>query len=248
MKKVLVIGDSCIDQFIYGESIRLCPDAPIPVFSSIETIQGGGMAANTKANIESLGMECDILTQQESIVKTRYVDKKTNHMFIRVDTGEDRITRIDNIDIDLLQTYDAIAISDYDKGYLLREDIETICECHDTVFIDTKKPIHITYRHALFIKINEVEFTASKDLLTSPIGQEVFNDNLIITLGAKGCKYKDRIYPVSEVEVKDMSGAGDTFLSGLIADYLSHYNIEKAIKFANTCATKVVQKRGVGVV
>lgn len=244
MKNILVIGDSCIDRFIYGESIRLCPDAPVPVFSPIETIEGGGMAANTRANIKSLGIQCDILTQPEVIVKTRYVDKKTNHMFLRVDTGEEKITRIDNIDIDLLQTYNAIAISDYDKGFLLKEDIETICNNHDMVFVDTKKSINLSYSNALFIKINEPEYIASKHILANPI----FNDNLIVTLGGKGCKYKDEIYSVNEVEVKDMSGAGDTFLAGLITDYLLYHDIQKAIKFANICATKIVQKRGVGIV
>jgi len=30
--KILVIGDSCKDVFIYGKANRLCPEAPVPVF------------------------------------------------------------------------------------------------------------------------------------------------------------------------------------------------------------------------
>ena len=30
--KILVIGDSCKDVFIYGTANRLCPEAPVPVF------------------------------------------------------------------------------------------------------------------------------------------------------------------------------------------------------------------------
>ncbi len=26
--KILVIGDGCIDEFVYGKCTRLCPDAP----------------------------------------------------------------------------------------------------------------------------------------------------------------------------------------------------------------------------
>ena len=30
--KILVVGDSCIDIFIYGEIDRISPEAPVPVF------------------------------------------------------------------------------------------------------------------------------------------------------------------------------------------------------------------------
>ena len=73
-------------------------------------------------------------------------------------------------------------------------------------------------------------------------------DKMIVTIGSKGCKYKDEIYPVPEVSVKDVSGAGDTFLAALVVAYLKDYDIKKAITFANECATKVVQKRGVATI
>ena len=58
----------------------------------------------------------------------------------------------------------------------------------------------------------------------------------------------DTIYPVETVEVKDMVGAGDTFISALCLEYLVSNNIHSSIKFANTCATKVVQLKGVNVI
>ena len=48
--------------------------------------------------------------------------------------------------------------------------------------------------------------------------------------------------------VKDVSGAGDTFLAALVVEYLKTNDIKSAITFANECATKVVQKRGVAVI
>ena len=45
-----------------------------------------------------------------------------------------------------------------------------------------------------------------------------------------------------------MSGAGDTFIASLVVNYLKTVDIQKAIKFANLCATAVVQKRGVAIV
>ena len=44
-----------------------------------------------------------------------------------------------------------------------------------------------------------------------------------------------------------MSGAGDTFLAGLVVEYLKSKNIEIAINFAQDMATQVVQKSGVNV-
>ena len=72
----------------------------------------------------------------------------------------------------------------------------------------------------------------------------VWSKKMIITRGPRGAEYKGKIYPVKEVDVRDTSGAGDTFLAGLVFDYLKNKSIIKAIKFANKCATQVVQKKG----
>ena len=43
--KVLVIGDSCEDVFIYGNCDRLAPAAPVPVFVETHRKSNRGMAA-----------------------------------------------------------------------------------------------------------------------------------------------------------------------------------------------------------
>ena len=55
----------------------------------------------------------------------------------------------------------------------------------------------------------------------------------------------EETFPVEEVSVKDVSGAGDTFLSGLVVEYIKTNDIRKSIKFAQECTTKVVQQTGV---
>ena len=244
MQKVLVIGDSCNDVFVYGKSIRLSPDAPVPVFNPVETIENGGMGLNVQANVMSFGVECDILDQVERIKKTRYVDRKTNHTFLRVDTGEDNILRVKSNQLEQIKNYSAIIISDYNKGFLHEEDIKYVCDNHPLVFLDTKKHIGDFCKNATFIKINEVEYNVS----FAELNKDHYKNNLIVTLGGSGCKFKEKIYPVDSVQVKDMSGAGDTFIASLVVDYLKTLDIQKAIKFANLCATAVVQKRGVAIV
>ena len=57
--------------------------------------------------------------------------------------------------------------------------------------------------------------------------------------------YKDEIYETEKVEISDVSGAGDTFMAGLVYAYIKSNSIGESIKFANHCASKVVQERGV---
>ena len=114
--KVLVIGDSCTDKFVYGECNRICPEAPVPVFNPIEQKSNGGMAKNVFNNLKSLASKWDIdlITNTNEITKTRLVDIKTNQMLLRVDE-DDKCDRVKNIkDFD---DYDAIVISDYNKGF-----------------------------------------------------------------------------------------------------------------------------------
>ena len=47
--------------------------------------------------------------------------------------------------------------------------------------------------------------------------------------------------------MKDVSGAGDTFMAGLVVEYCKTDDIIKSIKFANKCASEVVTHRGVSV-
>ena len=65
--KFLVIGDSCTDIFIYGKCERICPEAPVPVFTPTGATRNGGMAKNVQANVIALGIECDVITNQNVI-------------------------------------------------------------------------------------------------------------------------------------------------------------------------------------
>jgi bifunctional ADP-heptose synthase (sugar kinase/adenylyltransferase) len=140
--------------------------------------------------------------------------------------------------------YDAIIISDYCKGFLNSSDIELICKSNKNVFVDTKKQLGKWIRYATFIKINSFEYKKNYDYFNI----NGLTNKLIITLGRKGCLYNGKVYSVKEVSVKDVSGAGDTFLAGLVKGYLDYNDIEKAISFAQKCTTLAVQKHGVSTV
>ena len=53
--RVLVLGDAIIDEYLSGDCSRLSPEAPVPVLRVTATRQTLGGAANTAANVASLG-------------------------------------------------------------------------------------------------------------------------------------------------------------------------------------------------
>ena len=228
--KVLLIGDSCTDEYVYGSCERLNPEAPVPILKFNRKETNKGMAWNVKRNIESFGIEVYIITNQETITKTRYIDEKYNQQILRVDNEPE----LKPMEYDLPDGhFDALVISDYDKGFLSNEKIFELVEWFNgPVFIDSKKTK--LPKESCFVKINDLEFSK----LDNPA------DNLIITRGSKGAEYQGKSYPGEKVDVFDAVGAGDTFLSALVYFYLKYGIIDKAIPFANKASAIAVSNFG----
>src|SRR5258708_16658226 len=60
--RVLVLGDAILDEYLSGESLRLSPEAPVPVVRVGEQRRVLGGAANTAANIAALGGRARLIT------------------------------------------------------------------------------------------------------------------------------------------------------------------------------------------
>jgi len=245
MKKIVVIGELCHDVFIYGECKRLSPEAPVPVLTPIEKHVSKGMAGNVERNIKAITneYEIDCIHQQEVIVKTRYVDKSSNHMFLRVDEEEyetmSQFTLTESRK-QLIKQADAVIVSDYNKGFLTEEILYEIATIANKSFLDTKKKLSPeTILAYTFVKLNEEEF--NKNQTSEP----VLLSKMIATLGNKGAKYMNTLYPVQAKETIDVSGAGDTFLAAFAVRYLQEGDVSNSITFANEMCSIVVSKRGV---
>ena len=65
--KILVIGDSCTDVFVYGNITRLTPEAPVPVFNPIIQKENDGMAQNVSNNVEALDSTLYTITNKNDI-------------------------------------------------------------------------------------------------------------------------------------------------------------------------------------
>lgn len=230
--KVLLIGDTCIDNYIYGTVDRVSPEAPIPVLKMTgKQDYREGMSGNVRKNLEALQCEVKHIRGNQS-VKTRYVDVKSGYQLLRVDSEVEQ-TPIDRVNVD--DGYNAIVISDYDKGFVTYDIVEKIRQTYaGPIFIDTKKQ-DLSRFEGCYVKINESEFSKATSLPS----------DRIVTLASKGTLWKDKIYPTYKVEVHDVTGAGDVYLAALTVFYLIYGSIEAAIPYANKLASLSVQHRGV---
>ncbi len=231
---VLLIGDSCTDIYNIGTVDRLSPEAPVPVVKIVETFSLPGMSANVHRNLTNLNIEADFVHNDTPITKTRFIDKRSGQHLLRVDDEDDVVQWSGKLP-NSLDSYDAIVISDYDKGFLTYEHIESLIESSVPVFIDTKKTDLERFQGA-WVKVNELEYSRLRSECSG----------LIVTLGERGAKvpHHDLECPTKAVEVMDVCGCGDTFMAALVAQYLFTKDIEKAIIFANVAAGITVQHRG----
>lgn len=229
---ILLIGDVCVDQYVYGTIDRLSPEAPVPVFVPEREETRRGMAGNVEENLKALGCQVALLTLKGS-VKTRFIDQRSGQHIMRLD--QDANSEPLKLDSEIPVIYDAVVISDYNKGCVSYELIEEILQqFRGPVFIDTKKT-DLSRMGRAIVKINSTENAAAKTL----------PDNLIVTLGKYGARFKNKTYPAPVVEVTDVCGAGDTFLAALVHNFLITKNMDMAIEFANRAAAITVKHIGV---
>jgi D-beta-D-heptose 7-phosphate kinase/D-beta-D-heptose 1-phosphate adenosyltransferase len=242
---ITVVGECCEDIFIYGDSKRLSPEAPVPVFVPHLTKTNLGMAGNVSENLKSLSPESiiQLVCQPENIKKTRLIDEKSNHMFIRVDEGEENITKIEITQelIDKITISDIVIVSDYNKGFMESNDMVEIAKNSKLSILDSKKKLtEDVVKNFDFIKLNEIEYQNNV---------RIVNENshkFLITLGMNGCQYMGKKYPSpSPIQTMDVSGAGDTFTASFIIKYCETKNVDESLIFANKMASIVVTKRGV---
>jgi bifunctional ADP-heptose synthase (sugar kinase/adenylyltransferase) len=243
--KTLVVGDACIDEYAYGYCARLCPEGPVPILSEIEVIEALGMAANTHQNMLEFCPNAKLISNNPmEIIKTRFVEKKTNQLLLRVDT-DDTTERISKQDIDEIydNQYDLIVVSDYCKGFLHDEDLVKIGRSSEYISVlDSKRLISQKIIDSFdFIKLNENEYNKNKKTLSHPSNKR----KTIITMGGEGARFLDEKYrPEKTLQTFDVSGAGDVFTAVFSYSIASGLSVSDSIVTAQSCCIKVIQRRG----
>ena len=241
--KVLVIGDSCIDVYIYGDCNRLSPEGPVPVLNEVYRQSARGMAGNTYNNMKAFCSNVDLISNDsEQIIKTRFVDNKTNQLLLRVDTN-DQCDLISADDL-LIPTgqYDLTVVSDYCKGFLDDSDLINIGSNCDLSVLDTKRELTQDIINSYsFIKLDEQVYRKNLKIL----GKLSNMRKAVITKGERGVRFLDHDYSPSQVlQTFDVSGAGDVFTAAFSYRLMCGHRAENAIRFAQDCCVKVIQRRG----
>lgn len=283
MKKIIVVGDALLDEYVEVESERCSQeDAYVPILDVVRRTEVPGGAANVAVNIASLGdvevSLCSVTYNDldlrkygvieggivgSELVKTRYVDAD-GKLITRVDSAK----RFDDEDIDYfesmflktracLQNYDAIVISDYDKGLVTEEVARACIDSGKLTIVDSKRADLSIFRGADILKVNENEFAKNVS------GEfETLTKYVVVTLGPRGAKLlttqkqSDNRYRIDEehfatdrVPVAYTVGVGDTHTAALAVALVEDFNdVRKAVKFATACATIAATKQGTSVV
>lgn len=161
----------------------------------------------------------------------------------------------------LLEDVDAIAISDYGKGTLTEPLLQALITAGRRrgipIIADPKGTDFTRYRGATVLKPNLGEAYAaaacSKETPLSLVANKIFGqinvDLLLVTRSEEGISlfYSDgrnEHYPVRSLEVRDVTGAGDTVLALFtfaLANGLSH---GEATQLANVAASLAIEHFG----
>ena len=232
---ILLIGDACEDTYTYGYVDRISPEAPVPVFEPHSTIHKDGMAGNVCKNLEALGCRVNFLHGAVS-KKNRLIDHRTKQQILRID--HDAKSQPITFETVIPPVYDAVVVSDYNKGTVSYELIEELVkEVNIPIFVDTKKT-DLARLAGCYVKINALE--KSRAISLPKI------DHLIVTQGYHGATWNGWGFPAETAgDVTDVCGAGDTFLAALAYQFLVTNSMPDAVKFANKAAAVTVQHVGV---
>ena len=240
--KVLVFGDVIVDKYIYGTSTRISPEAPVPVVTFQEEKESLGGAGLVYENLKSLGVDVTLLqTEQPRSVKTRIICD--GHYITRIDDDKDADSNavLANVLRSDFSQWDYVILSDYDKGVLdnAKQIIAHINSHGPKVIVDPKRYAH-DYEGAWLVKPNNSEYTKFEfdewqgNIITTDAGHSVsaIIDNMEYTI------------PVEQVEVSDVTGAGDCFLAAFVYALTKGYSHQKCLEIAVRASTLSVKHQG----
>jgi len=216
---------------------------------------------------------------QNQHVETKWIVRQDNfrtHYKIRVIAQSQQIVRIDFEKEDLLSSdlenallltipqmldnVDLVAISDYAKGFLTDNVLQTLIRQAKArnipIISDPKGTNFQKYANSTILKPNLSEAYASIGNAKIPlkdVAKRIFEfcdiETLMITRSEDGIstftkKGVQQDFPIKAKEVKDVTGAGDTVLATLASALANRLSVEEATELANVAAMISVERIG----
>lgn len=219
-------------------------------------------------NVDCSGLIVD--SSRPTTVKTRLI--ATNHQQLARADRESKESISVSIQYEILKKIeqsvdkvDLILLSDYAKGVLTPELTKSIIDLANkygkVTLVDPKGLDYTKYENATLITPNRLEAeTATKspsgtnpEELATLISEQVNISNILVTLGEDGiflcADNKFKLFPAVTSEVYDVTGAGDSLISGIALGLpASAFDIETAVVIGNYAAGVAVRKTGTTVV
>lgn len=240
MSKVLIIGDVIVDKYVYGTSTRLSPEAPIPIVTYQHTEEKLGGAGLVYENLKSLGVDVELLDLScPRSVKTRIICD--GHYITRIDDDHITTGSWDIIKNREFSDYEYVILSDYNKGVLDQayNIIHHLNSFGCKVIVDPKRQA-MHYEGAWLVKPNSKEF---KELRF-----DQWAGNIITTRADKSvdATIDGKTYCIipEQVEVADVTGAGDCFLAAFVYALTIGKDISTCLEMATDAATESVKHVG----
>lgn len=195
-----------------------------------------------------------------TITKTRINSSKKQILRIDEDNGYEYEKEIYKKFFENFKNYDSILISDYQKGTLrdVKKIIKLANKFNKKIYIDPKNSDFSIYKYSYLVKPNLSEFNKACETLglkgnfhqkTKLLLQKLSIKNLVVTLGNQGIYYVNNkesflIKALNTNEVFDVTGAGDTVISTIVAFHQKGFDMKSSIEKSNLAASIVIKKIG----
>jgi len=235
----------------------------------IATIIGkGSVGREIEKLLKNANISNDLILKSDnanSTKKTRFLSNGAQLMRLDRDSDDfnnQDFTNLENKILPVLDEFNSIIISDYNKGVCKKNLIKKIIlkskEKNIPVYIDPKGSNWNKYYSATCLTPNkkevesELKLKLKKDRDFEIAGKTILEKfglkSCLITRGSKGMTYVDKNniihQKVSKKEVFDVSGAGDTVIASFAASMSAQLSISESLKLSSVISSEVVTYTG----
>lgn len=221
-------------------------------------------------SLSGYGVSLMFLTHGHSMIKERFVDQDKiifrHDNMKKFDSSDVQYFEKICLEYDFKNHLDAVVFSDYDKGTITPRIVEHFKKMAKITVVDSKRLDLQLYEGCNVLKLNALEYSkqvtrAANSEIKTPI--EMKFANVVVTKGSHGAELRQfngsrydfenktiqystviEEFKVAKVKQVDVTGCGDTHTAAMTVSLLNDSDPRRAVKFANECATQVVQKFG----
>jgi len=205
-KKILVLGDIMLDQYIYGSVDRISPEAPIPIINIKKNSDAIGGAGNVLKNLNSLNIKTSFISiiGNDTAGKTlkKYIEKLKNIEYaLLIDKNRktscktryiadgQQLFRADDETIDSLDKALKEKIFNYFELFIKQTDIIIFSDYGKGIFIDTN----------FCQKLIKIALKKNKKIIVDPKGNnfQKYEGAFFITPNTKEAFNATKINPIN---------------------------------------------------